>query len=247
MSRKPRKRKGRRRARSAQRPSAAQPSSVYRRSLRQADEVLAQEGVQIRPDNWDQLALEWFASDEPERSELTKYMAAHARRLGVPWARELLRLNVFIHGGDDPQTMAHYDRAFGRYPRCALLEMWVADAVFRYAGDFWRARQMYLYAAEQIPDHFKPCQELGFLSYLVGDFPGALTWYQQAAERVGDDEPEMGARILYNRGLMRYIVEGDKKAAVADLKEALKRFPDYPEARYALRRLRGKAMRWVPW
>jgi len=124
--------------------------------------------------------------------------------------------------------------------------MWVADQVFRHAGDFWRARQMYLYAAAQLLDNAKPCYDLGFMSYLLGDFPGALGWFNQAAERIPDANPEMAARILYNRGIVHYLVEGDKDAAIADIEEALKRMPDYPQAKEALRGLRGK-LRWLPW
>jgi tetratricopeptide (TPR) repeat protein len=247
MSRKPKKRKRSRRPRSTQRSRAARPSSTYRRNVRQADEILAKEGVEIRADNWQELALEWFAPYEPERSGLAAFMAAREDRLGVRWARELLRLEVFTQAEDGSQIMAHYDRAFARYPRCAVVEMWVADPVFRYAGDLWRARQMYRYAARHLPDHFKPYQELGFLSYLVGDFPGALRWYEQAAERVDDEHEEMGARILHNLGLMRYFVDGDKVAAIDDLKEALRRYPDYPEAKHTLRALRQKSIRLLPW
>jgi tetratricopeptide (TPR) repeat protein len=184
--------------------------------VRQADQVLAGNDVEIRSDNWQELAVERFAPSEPERTALT-------------------------------QVIAYYDWALARYPRCAVFELWIADAVFRDAGDFWRARQMYRYTAEHLPDHFKSYQELGFLSYLVGDFPGALAWYEQAVERVGNEHQEMGARILYNRGLLRYIVDGDRAAAIADVQEALRRYPDYGEAKRTLRSLRRKKMRWVPW
>lgn len=40
--------------------------SGYRQGIRQADEIIAKHGVEIRADNWQQLALEWFASHEPQ-------------------------------------------------------------------------------------------------------------------------------------------------------------------------------------
>ncbi len=246
MSRKSKKRRRTRQRRPRQRPPAAPTPSEYRRNIRQADEILAKEGVEIRPDNWQQLALDWFTPHELERSELARYIADHGRKLGVPWAREFLRLEVFFQVEDYAQIIAHFDRALARYPRCALVEMWVADHVFRHAGDFWRARQMYRYAMGQLPDHAKPYYELGFMSHLLGDFSGALDWFNQAAERVADDDVELGARIFYNRGMMRYIVQGDKEAAIADVKEALKRKPDYSLAKGALRSLRGR-IRWMPW
>ena len=246
MSRKSREGKHRRQERPRQQPPPVGASSEYRRNIGQADDILAKEDVDIRPDNWQQLALDWFAPQEPERGELARYIADHEQRLGIPWARELLRLEVFFQVEDPPQIIAHHERAFSRYPRCALVEMWVADQVFRHAGDFWRARQMYRYAADHLPGHAKPYYELGFMSYLLGDFVGALGGFHQAAERVAPDDLEMAARILYNRGIMRYMVEGDKKAAIADVEESLRRKPDYSQAQEALRGLRGK-MRWVSW
>jgi tetratricopeptide (TPR) repeat protein len=246
MSRKSGKRRRTRRSRPKQRAPAAPTPSQYRRNIRQADEILAKEGVEIRPDNWQQLAPDWFTPHEPERGELARYIEAYEDRLGVAWAREMLRLEVFFQAEDYAQVIAHFDRALSRYPRCALVELWVADHVFRHAGDFWRARQMYRYAIDQLPDHAKPRYELGFMSHLLGDFPGALEWFNQAAERVADDDVEMGARVFYNRGMMRYLVQGDREAATADVKEALRRKPDYSLAKEALRSLRGR-IRWVPW
>ncbi|MGD8465275.1 MAG: hypothetical protein PVI09_15530 [Anaerolineae bacterium] len=61
-------------------------SPDYRRNIRQADDILANEGVEVRADNWQELALEWFAPEEPERGELARYIADHERKLGIPWA-----------------------------------------------------------------------------------------------------------------------------------------------------------------
>ena len=150
MSRKSKKRRRTRRRRPRQRAPAAPTSSEYRRNICQADEILAKEGVEVRHDNWQQLVLDWFTPHAPERSELARYIADHESELGVPWAREFLRLEVFFQVEDYAQIIAHFDRALARYPRCALVEMWVADHVFRHAGDFWRARQMYRYAMDQL-------------------------------------------------------------------------------------------------
>ena len=227
--------------------SAAPPAAAgYRRGIHQADAVLAHNGVDIRADNWQQLALEWFAPEEPEHSALAAYIAAYADRLGIAWAREVLRLEIFFQAGEHLLIVEHYDKALSRYPRCAVLELWVADMVFRYGGDFWRARRMYCYALENVPEHPKPYYELGFMSYLLGDFPGALDRFNRAAERVREGDVEVAARVFCNRGIVRYFLDGDKQAAIADVQEALRRKPDYPQAKDALRGLRGKA-RWVPW
>jgi tetratricopeptide (TPR) repeat protein len=238
----------RRRRRKRRRPSRRTPSrsSEYRQNVRKADELLTRNDIEPQDDNWRELALEWFAPKEPERSMLADYIAEHEDKLGASWARELLRLEVFFQVEDYTLIIEHYDQVFSRYPRCALVEMWVADQVFRHGGDFWRARQMYRYALDSFPDHPKPYYELGFMGYLLGDFPGALDWFNQAADRVADDDVELGARIFYNRGLVRYFLDGDRQAAIADVNEALRRKPDYPQAKEALRGLRGRA-RWVPW
>jgi hypothetical protein len=69
-------------------------------NVRQADEVLSRNGVEIRADNWQQLALDWFASEEPERGALARYIADHEQELGIPWAREVLRMEVFFQAKD---------------------------------------------------------------------------------------------------------------------------------------------------
>ena len=221
-------------------------SGEYRQGIRQVDEIIAKNNVEIRSDNWQQLALDWFAPREPDRSELARYIAAHRDRTGAPWAREILRLQVFLEAQDYTRIAEHYDRAFRSYPRCALVEMWVAGYIMRTSGDFWRARQMYLNAAAELPTFAKPRYELGFMNYLLGDFPGALAQFDQAVALVADDDTELGSRIFYNRGLVRFALGGDKQAAIADVEEALRRKPAYPQAQEALRAFKGK-VRWIPW
>ena len=221
-------------------------SSEYRQALRQADELLTENHIEIRPDNWQQLVLDWVTPDEPELGEMARYIAAHEGQLGVPWARELLRLEVLIQAQEYIQIVTHYNQALPRYPRCALVEMWAADYVYRHAADFWRARRMYRYVMEHLPDHPKPYYEMGFMSYLLGDFPSAVDWYDQAMDLVGDYDAELEARILYNRAMTHFYTDGDKKTAIAEIKKALKRMPDYPQAKQALRGLRGR-VRWTPW
>ena len=219
----------------------------YRQGVRRADRVLAESGAEVSPDNWQALALDWYAPEEPERSTLARYIDEHEETLGVGWARDLLRLEIFYQAGDHLRAIDHFDRALARYPRCALVELWVADALFREAGDLWRARAMYRFAAEHLPQHPKPYYDLGFQNYLLGDFAGALASYDQAIQRVGDECTELAGRILHNRALMRIVVQDDRKGAIADVKEALRRFPDYAQARQTLRALRTRRFRWVPW
>jgi tetratricopeptide (TPR) repeat protein len=106
---------------------------------------------------------------------------------------------------------------------------------------------MYHFAIEQLPDQPKPYYEMGFMHYLLGDFAGALDWFDRAADRVSDGDTALAPRVFYNRGLMRYVAEGDKDAAIADIKEALRRWPEYTQAKNTLKALRRRKVRWVPW
>ena len=74
----------------------------------------------------------------------------------------MLRLEAFFQADEHDRVVTHFERAFSRYPRCAFVEMWVADEVFRRAGDFWRARRMCRFVIEQLPDQPKPCYDMGF-------------------------------------------------------------------------------------
>ncbi len=41
-------------------------SGAYREGIRQADEIITKNGAEIRPDKWQQLALDWYAPHEQE-------------------------------------------------------------------------------------------------------------------------------------------------------------------------------------
>ena len=164
----------------------------------------------------------------------------------MAWAREIIRLQVLLQAQDYAQVVAHYERALRSYPRCALVELWVAAYIMRTGGDFWQPRQMYLNAAAELPAFSKPHYELGFMNYLLGDFPGALDEFDLAAARLAVDDRELGSRVFYNRGLVRFAISGDRQAALVDIREALRRRPDYAQAKEALRTLEGK-LRWLPW
>jgi tetratricopeptide (TPR) repeat protein len=242
-----RKRKGKRKSKAKSRRRPLHPNADYRRAVRKADSVLAESGVEIQADTWQAEALDWFTADDRDRQELARYIAAHEGVLGIPWARDLLRLEVFLRAADHEAILAHYDRAMNRYPRCPLVEMWAAEALARHGADWWRARAMLLYAVEQLTDQARPRYELGFQHYLLGDFAGAIGWFDEAAERLTETEDDIGSRVYYNRGLVRHALTGDKKAAVADVKTALRLDPDYAQAKQTLRALRGRVVRWVPW
>lgn len=230
------------------RDSATSPGSDYRQHTREADAVLLANHVEIRPDNWQALALDWYAPHEPDRTQLARYIAAQIDRLGVAWAREILRLQIYLEAQDHQQVVEHYERALRAYPRCALIEMWVAGYIMRTSGDFWRARQMFLNAANDLPAFAKPHYELGFMNYLLGDLSGAIERFDQAAALVAADDIELGSRIYFNRGLVRFALMGDsaRSTAIADVEEALRRRPDYAQAKQVLRALKSKA-RWTPW
>jgi len=79
--------------RKQRRPSRRLPSksSAYRKGVRKADELLSKNDIEPRHDNWQQLALHWFAPKEPERGVLANYITECEDELGVSWAREILR------------------------------------------------------------------------------------------------------------------------------------------------------------
>lgn len=248
MSRKPQKRRRGRRAQPQPQPPSTRPDFDYRRALRQADNVLARNKVKPQPDNWPDTILDWVTPEEPDRSELARYIEAHQARLGITWARGMLRLEVFFQADDYDAIIVHYDRALSRYPRCSLVEMYVAVPILRYDGDWWRARPMLLYAAEHLPGYTQPGYELGFLHFLLGDLPGALGWFNQAELRLTErDAGMLASRLFFNRAIVRVMLDGDRKAATADLRQALKHDPDYGQARDILRALRRRKVRWVPW
>ncbi|MBN1579454.1 MAG: tetratricopeptide repeat protein [Anaerolineae bacterium] len=241
--------KKRRTARSRRATGAGSDLSTYRHNLRQADDILAEREIDPRLDTWEALVLEGVTAEGRDRTAMARYIDAHRARLGVPWAREMLRMEVFFQARDLDQVIAHYERALARYPPCPLPDMWAAGPLIRHGGDFWQTRRMLRYTIAHLPDHAMARYDMGYLCYLLGDFPGALDWYDRAVPLVTDDEKEMGARLPYNRAIVRQQLGGSKRASVADLKQAIKWYPGYEQARKALRGFRtaGSDMRYVPW
>jgi tetratricopeptide (TPR) repeat protein len=238
----------RRKRKNRRRPPTPHHDVDYRGALRQADEVLARNNVQPRRADWPEVVLSWVTPEGPDRDELARYIEAHRERLGVGWARAMLRLEVFFQADDHEAIIVHHDRALSRYPRCALVELYAAVPLLRDDGDWWRARPMLQYAADHLPDRAWPRYELGFLHYLLGDFPGAVDWFNQAASRLTEHDGAMlASRVFYNRGIARFILDGDRKAARADMVQALEHDPGYEQAQEFLRVLRRRKVEWVPW
>jgi tetratricopeptide (TPR) repeat protein len=228
--------------------AASRPGFDYGWAIGQADEVLARNKVAVRPDNWQQIALDRAAGTERDRDALARYIEAYEDRLGVAWAREMLRQEVFFQAEDHDAIIAYYDVSLACYPLCALVEMYVAEQIARHGGDWWRARPMLLYAAEHLPDYARPRYELGFLHHLLGDFPGALRWFDRAEALLADEDFGFEAsRLYYNRGMVRLMQTGDRDAAIADLKQALHHDPAYAQARANLRTLQRGEVHWAPW
>lgn len=228
--------------------TTAHPGFDYAWAIGQADELLIRNKVEVRPDNWQQLIPDRAAGTGRDREALARYIEAHEDRLGIAWAREMLRQEVFFQVEDHDAIIAHYDRALADYPRCALVEMYVAELIARHGGDWWRARPMLLYAAEHLPNYARPRYELGFLHHLLGDFPGALRWFDEAEALLSGEDTELEAsRLYYNRGMVRLMQTGDRDAAIADLRQALHHDPGYAQARANLRVLQRGEVHWVPW
>lgn len=249
MSRK-RKSRSRSRRQKSRKPPPGLPVAAYREAVREADRALVEGGIEIGADTWQAVAREWFVEEGRDQEELAGYIAAHEGRLGVRWARDLMRLWVFIQEDDFEAILAHYARAMIRYPRCALVDLWVASVMAHHSTNWWQARSMLLYTAEELPGHARPCHELGFQHYLLGDFAGAVAWFDKALARLTEDEVDLRAQTHLNRAVSQVAAGGDPRAAIAEVKHALRLRPDYALAKSALRVLRSRRRRkrrlWTP-
>jgi tetratricopeptide (TPR) repeat protein len=209
---------------------------------------MARNGIEVRPDNWQEIVLKWAAGTARDRQALAGYIEAHGIELGVAWARAMLRLEVFFQAEDHLAIVYHYDRALADYARCALVEMYVGAEIARHGADWWRARPLFLYAVERLPGYARPRYELGFLHHLLGDLAGALRWFDEAEALLHEEDQGFeAARLYYNRGMVRLMHTGDRDAAVADLAQAVGHDPAYGQARVTLDALRRGEVRWLPW
>jgi hypothetical protein len=72
MSRKSRNRKRARKA--GRRPRPARATAAYRQAVRQADQVVVENEVDLQPETWPQIVMDWFAPEEPERGTLARVL-----------------------------------------------------------------------------------------------------------------------------------------------------------------------------
>ncbi len=224
------------------------PDLDYQEALGEADRELVDNNVEVLRQNWQELVLNWFARAGRDRVEMARYVDANGDKLGPTWARDMLRLEVFFQAEDHDAIMVHYHQALAGYPRCALVELYVGERIGRHGAAWWRARAMLLYAAEHLPGYARPRYELGYHHYLLGDFPGALRWFDEAEARLTEEDAGFQAsRLYFNRAIVRLMNTGDRDAAIVDLKQALQHDREYPQAQAHLRALKRGKVRWVPW
>ncbi len=214
-------------------------SATYREGLREANRILHEHYTLPDQDSWQEIALEtWTPAGTPDREAFNHYITKYADQLGIAWANAVLKLDIFLQAKDSACVVEHYDRAFQRYPRCALIEIWVTDHIFYHLGDFWRAREMYVYQADTLPTHPKPRYELGFLHHIIGDHEESLRWFNEAVPLLEGQEHNFQAQVYFNRGLIRYMLHSHDKHALADIRQALKLRPDYAEAQQVLKAIK---------
>ena len=76
--------------------SGSPPASEYEDSIRKTDEILSEGDLEPSDDRWRDLVIENFAVRASEQLQLMEYTLDHDNVLGPEWAREMLRLEVFL-------------------------------------------------------------------------------------------------------------------------------------------------------
>lgn len=126
-----------------------------------------------------------------------------------------------------------------KYPPSYFNEYIMAKVLFRFEGNLLLARKKYLTALNLKIDDGLCYYELGFLTYLLGDFATAYTYYLKAVTNASSVSKvkETKVKSLYNLAFLEFKINSNLQKAKNFLKEALGLIPDYTQAEVLLEKI----------
>ena len=183
---------------------------------------------------WERALREKFNTSSAAGRYFSGWLDDNADALDLDWARAALQL---LHCCDaDDGALAIYDRRLAAAPPCALIEFEVGQFASDVEGDLLRAKRHLRTAEALAPQLAVIHYALGQLYHRLGAAERAVSAFRRAAERAGEDEPEIAARASFNVGAS-LANAGRAEEAIPLFERALERMPGYPEALQALMQL----------
>ena len=167
------------------------------------------------------------------RRFLQAYVAEHEAMLGPDWVAMVW---LFLEGdqqGNTAQVLKLYGRLQEETPPCVVLEAQLGNHLMLEIGDQHKARYHMQRAVELRPDYLIGWYHLGLLWQQLGIFSEAAAAWEQALslEITSEEAREFAARASFNRGVLLYMLEKDRRTSLRYIGRALELMPDYPEAR----------------
>lgn len=150
---------------------------------------------------------------------------------------------LFIKAEDEKNVFdieKYYD-LLRKYPADWFTEVSIAELQFNYYGNLFKALEKFRTALKLKPGDAHCHYNLGLVCHLLGLFDKSAEHYEKAAlnyEKTNFPH-DLKARSLYNIAVYEINIKGNHEKAGELLKEALREMPDYPEAKIALRKVRG--------
>lgn len=116
-----------------------------------------------------------------------------------------------------------FEKSIAMQPDKPMVHMGMGDSYF-YDGLFANARQCYLRAVELDSQAIRPYAQIAGTYLEEGDQAKALEWYYRGRPHLAQD-PETGRRVLFNTGLIEYLIGSNEKAMEA-FEDFVEIYPD---------------------
>jgi tetratricopeptide (TPR) repeat protein len=196
--------------------------------------------VVLTEENQKDILLKKLESPPSLLDYFSDYMEKNKAKLTLEWGCLMF---LFIKADEEkyaPEIEKYY-QLLETYPPNWFTEVGLAELHLRYYGNLFKARDGFLKGLELKPDDAHCHYNLGFVYHLLGVFDKSVEHYEKAVVtyQTANNPKGIKARSLYNLAVFKINVEHNYEEGEKFLKEALAVMPRYPEAKHALKQIRG--------
>lgn len=196
--------------------------------------------IVLTEENHKDIILEEIESPPSLLDHFKDYMEKNKAVLTLEWGCLMF---LFIKADEEKYApdIEKYYKLLAIYPHNSFVEIAMADLQLRYHGNLFKAKDGFLKCLELKPHDAYCHYNLGYVYHLLGVFDKSFEHYEKAVinYQTANRPKEIKARSLHNLAIIKINVEHDYEGGERLLKEALAVMPEYPEAKRALRQIRG--------
>lgn len=196
--------------------------------------------IEINDNNYMDIIIEEIFKPQLYVDYIKEYMEGNQKLMSLEWAVWFYLFLKYTRQ-KDVDKMEKYASKLMRYPSNFFVEFEMAEMNLFYYGNVFKARDQFLKALKLIPEDSVSNHRLSIIYFYLGMVDKSIKFNRAAIENAHNSyEPsETKARCLFNIAVNYINVYENYAEAKKMLEEALEEMPDYPQAKAALKQLKG--------